>query len=51
VNGRRAKEIRRQVYGVYSPRNRSYARYARSGQIVTTGLRADYQRAKKEAKQ
>lgn len=49
VNGRKAKALRRKIYGQMSLQDeRRYARY-RNGMMKNLGLRAEYQAAKKEA--
>lgn len=45
MSGKRAKEIRRKVYGDYSIRVRHYYRFS-NGQIVSGGRRKEYQNAK-----
>ena len=49
MNGRKAKALRRKIYGQMSLQDeRRYARY-RNGMMKNLGLRAEYQAAKKEA--
>ena len=48
MNGKKAKKLRKEVYGDMSPRVKHYARM-KNGQIVNAGLRYKYQKAKKEA--
>lgn len=47
MNTGKAKQIRKQIYGDMSHRNRYYTRDAK-GTIRAIGLRAEYQKAKKE---
>ena len=42
-----AKRIRKQVYGDYSTTDRSYTKTG-NGVVMNTGLRKEYQAAKKE---
>ena len=49
MNSKKAKRIRRQTYGDFSHRARAYTR-DQNGVIRCTGLRREYQEAKKEAK-
>jgi hypothetical protein len=45
MNERRAKELRKKIYGDLSIRERKYSINGKS--IICTGKRAEYQRAKK----
>lgn len=47
MNGKRAKAVRRAVYGDASMRQRNYFIVAGEGQLVSDGLRSVYQQAKK----
>ena len=48
MNQRVAKKLRKKVYGSdYSPRERIYVRDEKTGQIVCTGRRKQYQDLKK----
>ena len=48
MNQRKAKAIRRKVYGDMSQKKRTYARNGQT--IICTGLRAEYKQAKRAAK-
>ena len=45
---KKAKRLRRQVYGDYSQRNPQYE-INKAGTVRAIGLRAEYQKAKKDA--
>ncbi len=47
MNTKKAKALRKQIYGGMSLKVRNYARKA-DGSIVNTGLRAMYQEAKRD---
>lgn len=50
MRGKKAKQIRKVVYGDMSQKApRKYAQHRKTGQIINTGLRARYLKAKKNA--
>ncbi len=49
MRNKKAKAIRREVYGDMAPRGRKYRRYYKSGAIIADPLRRQYQAAKKAA--
>jgi len=50
MNGKRAKAIRKKVYGDYSPRFRQYARVPGKGNLIADPKRRIYQKMKKAVK-
>lgn len=46
MRGKKAKAIRKRIYGDHSPKKRRYATDSETGQIICVGLRAAYRRAK-----
>jgi tRNA splicing ligase len=48
MNGRIAKEIKRQIYGDYSPKFRKYKVNTKTNQIIADPKRQEYQQAKKQ---
>jgi hypothetical protein len=50
MNGRRAKTIRRKVFGDFAYRATMYVTNPKTGAIECTGLRRQYKDAKKEWK-
>ena len=47
MRGKRAKEIRKAVYGNFSPQSRRYMQNQKSGQIIADPRRKTFQTAKK----
>jgi hypothetical protein len=50
MNGRRAKEIRQEIYGSGSKRNEGIYEVSEKGTVRSKGKRAEYQKLKKEFK-
>jgi tRNA splicing ligase len=48
MNGRIAKEIKRRIYGDYSPKFRKYKVNTKTNQIIADPKRREYQQAKRD---
>ncbi len=48
MNAKKAKKLRKKIYGKDATRDRDYKINQRTGQLVDVGKRAEYQQAKKE---
>ncbi len=48
MNQKKAKRIRKKIYGDFSPRVRTYTRDEKTGAIIADHRRRAYQKAKKD---
>ena len=51
MNSKKAKRLRREVYGKTSHRTKEYVKHNKTGMIRTVGLRGRYQALKKAIKE